>query len=57
MVDIKSILKQYARVLQIARKPSKDEFVTAGKISAVGLALIGLIGFIIFGIFIATGLV
>lgn len=57
MVNIKSILKQYARVLQIARKPSKDEFLTAGKISAIGLAIIGFIGFIIFAIFIITGLV
>ena len=56
MVNIRGTLKQYSRVLQIARKPSKDEFITAGKISALGLFVIGLIGFAIFFIFIFTGL-
>ena len=41
-------LKQYMRVLRIARKPGKDEFVTSSKISALGIAVIGLVGFVIF---------
>ena len=47
-MKIKSGLKQYMRVMRIARKPGKDEFLTSSKISALGIALIGLIGFVIF---------
>ena len=53
---LKEKVREYRRVLQIARKPGKDEFVTAGKISSVGIALIGFIGFIIFLAYILTGL-
>lgn len=42
------VLRQYLRVLRIARKPGKDEFVTSSKISALGIAIIGLVGFVIF---------
>jgi protein transport protein SEC61 subunit gamma-like protein len=56
MVQIKSTLKQYMRVLQVAKKPTKEEFIVSGKVSAIGIALIGFIGFIIFAIFILTGL-
>lgn len=48
--NIKALLRQYRRVLFITRKPSKDEFIGAGKICLLGIFLIGLIGF---GIFIA----
>jgi protein transport protein SEC61 subunit gamma-like protein len=53
---LKEKVREYRRVLQIARKPGKDEFVTASKISSVGIALIGFIGFIIFLAYILTGL-
>ena len=53
---IKNKLREYRRVLQIARKPNKEEFVTSSKISALGIALIGFIGFIIFMIYILSGL-
>ncbi len=53
---IKDKIREYKRVLQIARKPGKDEFISASKISALGIALIGAIGFIIFIIFILSGL-
>ncbi len=55
-MGIGSRLKEYRRVLQIARKPGKEEFVTSTKISALGIALIGFIGFIIFLIYILSGL-
>lgn len=53
---IKDKLREYRRVLQIARKPGKDEFLSASKISALGIALIGFIGFVIFLIYILSGL-
>ncbi len=52
MIKLKSTILRYIRVLQIARKPSKDEFVESSKICALGIFAIGLIGFIIFLIFI-----
>jgi protein transport protein SEC61 subunit gamma and related proteins len=48
---------QYKRVWRLLRKPSKEEFLTISKVSAVGLLIIGAIGFLIamamgmFGIF------
>ena len=44
-------IKRYLRVLQVSRKPTKDEFVASAKISLIGLLIIGLIGF---GIFLAA---
>ena len=52
MVNIKSTLTRYMRVLQISRKPSKDEFTTSSKVPALGIAAIGTIGFVIFLLFV-----
>jgi len=41
-------IKKYVRVLQVARKPSKDEFSASAKISFAGLLIIGAIGFAVF---------
>ena len=42
---LKKFLRECRRVFKVTRKPNKEEFVTIAKVSAVGLALIGLIGF------------
>jgi protein transport protein SEC61 subunit gamma-like protein len=55
-MDIKSTIRKYSRVLQIARKPGKDEFVSSSKICALGIAVIGVVGFAIFLVFILTGI-
>ena len=55
-MDVKAGLRKYARVLQIARKPGKDEFVSSSKICALGMAVIGVVGFAIFLVFILTGI-
>lgn len=47
MFNLKSFIKQCHRVWSLLSKPSKKEFQTIAKISAMGLSLIGLIGFII----------
>ena len=47
MFNLKSFSKQCKRVWQLLKKPSKEEFTTIAKVSAIGLALIGAIGFII----------
>ena len=53
-MDISSIttkLKSFAiecnRVLQLTKKPSKIEFKTIVKASAIGIVIIGMIGFLI----------
>ena len=42
-----SFLGQCARVWHLLRKPSSEEFKTVSKVSAIGLGIIGLLGFII----------
>ncbi len=40
-------LKEYKRVIQITKKPDMEEFKTTVKASALGIAIIGAVGFII----------
>jgi protein translocase SEC61 complex gamma subunit len=47
MFDIKSFFAQCKRVWQILRKPNKDEYKKTATVAAIGLGLIGVIGFII----------
>ena len=56
MPQIIAKLKEYRRVIQVARKPSKDEFVNSGKICLLGIILIGIIGFAIATSFILAGI-
>jgi protein translocase SEC61 complex gamma subunit len=55
-MDIKSTIRKYSRVLQIARKPGKDEFTSSSKICALGIVVIGFVGFAIFLAFILAGI-
>ena len=55
-MDLKDTFRKYIRVLRVARKPSKDEFITTGKVSALGILVIGLIGFVIFVAFMLAGI-
>jgi protein transport protein SEC61 subunit gamma-like protein len=40
--------REYVRVLKLARKPTREEFMMISKISILGIALIGMLGFIIY---------
>lgn len=44
---IGSFITQCTRVWHLLRKPSREEFRTISKVSAIGLGLIGLMGFAI----------
>ena len=44
----KETMGRWKRTIDIARKPDKDEFVNASKITGTGMLLIGCIGFIVF---------
>ncbi|RJQ21417.1 protein translocase SEC61 complex subunit gamma [Candidatus Woesearchaeota archaeon] len=46
--ELKTFIIECKRVLRVTKKPSRDEFKTIVKISAVGMAAIGLLGFVIF---------
>ncbi len=40
-------LKEYGRVLQITKKPDMEEFKTIVKASAIGVAILGAMGFVV----------
>lgn len=44
---LKSFVKQMGRVWLLMKKPSREEWTTIAKVSAIGLGIIGLIGFVI----------
>ena len=44
---LKRFLKECGRVLKVTKKPTKEEFKTIVKISGLGIAVIGVIGFIL----------
>lgn len=43
-------LTPYKRVLQLARRPGKDEFLRVAAITGGGAILIGILGMIIYGL-------
>ena len=47
-LDIIGKLKNYSRVLKVAKKPSFSEFSESAKICFVGLVIVGAIGFLIY---------
>ena len=55
-MKITNFLKNCWRVLKITRKPSKEEYLLAVKITGIGIIVIGLIGFSIFLVFKIFGI-
>ncbi len=55
-MGLREKLGNYRRVIMIARKPNREEFTSSVKVSAMGIVIIGLIGFVIFIGFILGGL-
>lgn len=47
MFNFKSFLNQSIRVWRLLKEPTKEEFKTISKVSAIGLGLIGILGFLI----------
>jgi protein transport protein SEC61 subunit gamma and related proteins len=45
---LKRFAKEAVRVLRITKKPNKEEFLMVTKVTALGCALIGAIGFVVF---------
>ena len=44
----KRFIKEAIRVLRITKKPNKPEFISIVKVTGLGLAIIGIMGFVIF---------
>lgn len=55
MGKVKDFLKNCRRVLKVTKKPSKEEYSTAVKVTGIGILIIGAIGFVIFLIFNLAG--
>jgi len=55
-MKIRETLQNYKRVLRIASKPSKDEFISAARICAIGAIIVGTIGFLFYLIALLVGL-
>ena len=47
LTRLKTFMIESKRVYKLTRKPTKNEFWTMAKVSAIGILVIGLIGFII----------
>jgi len=47
MKKLKSFVTQSRRVWRILRKPTSEEFKLISKVSAIGILVLGLVGFII----------
>ncbi len=50
-MGLKNFLSNCVRVLRVTRRPNKEEYLAASKITGLGIILIGVIGFVIFLIF------
>ena len=44
----KRFLKETMRVLRITKKPNKEEYISIVKVTGLGIAIIGALGFVIF---------
>jgi len=54
MADLKNlneeVFKKYLRVLKLARTPTRDEFNKIAIVAAIGILIVGMIGFILYEI-------
>lgn len=46
--DISAKFNEYVRILKLAKRPKRDEFLKISKIAGAAMALIGFIGFSIY---------
>lgn len=54
--DLRQFTKKCKRVWHVLKKPTKKEFTMVTKVSAIGIAILGTIGFIISVIMKAMGI-
>jgi len=49
---LKLFFKQCRRIMAVAVKPDKDEYIGYSKIIALGVLILGLFGFVIYALFV-----
>ncbi len=54
--EFNKFIKDSKRVLKVARKPDGSEYLELAKISAIGVAIVGVIGFAIYLVAALIGL-
>ena len=47
VTKLRAFIGECRRVLTVTKKPTRDELVTIVKVAGIGIALIGLIGFVL----------
>ncbi|MBI4153144.1 protein translocase SEC61 complex subunit gamma [Candidatus Woesearchaeota archaeon] len=45
--QLKKFGRECRRVMKVTQKPNREEFLTIAKVSALGMGIIGLIGFVL----------
>ncbi len=45
--SLQNLMKDAKRVIKVSKKPDREEYFNFSKVTAIGILLIGLIGFII----------
>ncbi len=50
LIKLRSFYEQSKRVWQITRKPTMPEFKVVATVSAIGIGIIGLLGFILYAL-------
>jgi len=46
-IRFRRFINECKRVMKVIQRPSKEEFITTAKVSAAGIAILGLLGFIL----------
>ena len=46
------LFRKYLRILKLARTPTREEFIKISLVASVGVLIVGMIGFIIYEIFL-----
>ncbi len=54
--SLQNLMKDAKRVIKVSKKPDREEYFNFSKVTAIGILLIGLIGFIIVIIGMLIGL-
>ncbi|BBL61888.1 MAG: protein translocase SEC61 complex subunit gamma [Methanobrevibacter arboriphilus] len=54
--SVNRFFKECKRVLKVSKKPTKEEYINFSKVTAIGILIIGVIGFIIVLIFQLIGI-
>lgn len=52
---MKDLISQFKRVVKVARKPDRSEYLDVAKVTGIGILIIGVVGFVIMMISVLLG--